>query len=246
MKRILAICLMLTGLCVPARAAATEPDAQSRLVAALETARARYAALEDYRSVFYKTEAVDGKLGPKEKIFLKFKKPFKIFMSWQNTHKKGLQVLYERGKHNNKLAIHQPGLLFGLAQVVFLEQSSPYVREGSASFDIEDAGIGTFLEDFSKAVEKGRAENKLKVEEKEGRFEATFQGTRPDDDYFAYRVAVSFDEQTSLPVKMDLYGWEEEPIGFYEYAELKTAVGENDPAFKQEINRRLYRVYAGS
>ncbi len=224
----------------------------ARLASLLEQSMRSYEALSDYRAIFTKREKVENSLGPEEKIFLKFEKPFKIYMGWLNEPKQGLQVVYERGKHDGKLAIHKPGLILGLAQVIFLEQNSPWVREGSANYNIEDAGIGTFLYDFSGDVLKAAHEKHLKVSfspssdtGKQG-VEVVFEQSTESSGYLAYRVIVDFDSRTQLPVRMELYDWQNQPTGVYSYDDIKPTVGSDDPEFKKQINRYLYRVYDSS
>ena len=167
-------------------------------------------------------------------------------MGWLNTEKKDLQVVYERGKHRGKLAIHKPGLGFGLVPVIFLDQNSPWVREGSENYNIEDAGIGTFLADFTQAVKKAEAADELKINfENEETVEVIFDGSKEGSGYFAYRVLVSFDPATALPVKMRLFDWKNELTGAYAYEHLKINLNPEDAEFKQSVNRQLYRVYQG-
>lgn len=223
-------------------------DPADALGAALADATRAYDAVSDYKATFVKRErSKEGPLGPDEEIYLKFVKPFKIYMEWQNTDKKGLQIFYQRGKNDGKLAVHQPGLFFGLAQLVFLPQDSPWVREGSASFDIEDAGIGTFLADFSEAVaEAGRRGQLVVTARPDGAFEVTFPGEKEEEPFFAKRVVVGFDPATKLPTKQELYDWGAgDPIGFYDYRNVKTNVGDlDDIEFKHRANRHLYKNYA--
>ena len=217
------------------------------LLALLLTSSASYDAVNDYTATFFKQESSEGLLGEKETLFLKFEKPFKIFLHWHDTHRKGLQVLYERGKHDGKLAIHQPGLMLGLAPVIFLEQSSPWVREGSESYDIEDAGIGTFLEDFSKMAQKGIEEKKIDVKISDtvegATVDASFPGTQPGGDYFCSRAEVFFDMKTKLPTRMRLYDWTGKVTGIYEYKDLKLNVGAQDAEFKKLAERKLYKLF---
>lgn len=224
----------------------TNPE-EARLAAILEKSLDTYDGVKDYQAVFIKQERTKSELGPREMIFLKFEKPFKIFMHWSDTHKKGLQVLYERGRHDGKLAIHKPGLLLGLAPVVFLDQNSPWVREGSESYDIEDAGIGTFLSDFARMVLRGSGEKKIRVQVSENdqgqTVDVVFPGTMPGSDYFAYRVVAFFDAGSHLPVQMSLYDWEEKLTGIYEYRDLRLNVGADDPEFKKIAEHRLYRLF---
>ena len=228
---------------------AEEVDSRQKLISIIEKSNRFYASVKNYTAIFLKQEMAKGKLGDTERIFLKFEKPFKIFMGWLNTEKKGLQVVYQRGRHDGKLAIHKPGLGLGLLPVVFLDQKSPWVREGSEAYDIEDAGIGTFLEDFTEAVKRGDAAGQLKVEfvpsESAGEemADVTFEGSKEDSGYFAYKVRVSFDPATSLPVKMKLYDWKDRMTGDYAYENLKIDLAPEDSEFKKQINRSLYRVY---
>ncbi len=223
-----------------------------RLVKTLEKSLNFYHSITDYKTNFFKTEKAKGMLGPTEQIYLKFEKSFKIYMRWLNTEKKGVEVVYERGKNKGKLAVHKPGLLFGLAPVIFLDQDSPWIKEGSASYNIEDAGIGSFLYDFTGEVIRAAGENKLKVKYfgkttdeniRGDNVEVTFLDTKADSGYLAYRVRILFDENTSLPVKMELFDWQNEPMGIYAYKDLKVNIGPNDPEFKKQINHYLKTVY---
>lgn len=232
---------------IEAVASSADPAVRSlgeRLRRGLES----YERIRDYRAVFLKTEKdKTGQMGDEERILLKFEKPFKIYMAWLNTHKKGLQVMYERGKHDNKLGIHKPGLAFGLAPILFLPQDSPWVREGSAAYNIEDAGIGTFLYDFAVSVVEASEKGRLKVEapDQDGWVDVSFPGTVKDKVFFAYRVKVFFDEATGLPVRMRLYDWQDRPTGTYAYEELKVDIGAEDPEFGKHVHRKLYRIYTG-
>lgn len=229
---------------------AANPE-EARLAALLEKGMSAYEGLRDYRAVFHKQENSNGRPGPVEKIYLKFEKPFKIFLGWMNTQKKGLQVFYERGRHDGKLAVHTPGILSAVRPVIFLDQDSPWVRAGSASYDIEDAGIGTFLYDFVGAVLHAARERKLRVifsEKKSAgdldgdRVDVIFRNSRKSSIYFAYRVRVIFDGKTGLPVQMELFDWENRPTGIYAYRDLKLNVG-LDGEFKRLINKHLLKVY---
>lgn len=223
-----------------------------RLAEILNQAVRFYQSVRNYKAVFYKRERSEkGELEPVEKIFLKFEKPWKIYMKWLNTDKKGLEVVYEKGKNKGKLVIHQPHLLFGLAPVVFLDQKSPWVRQGSASYNIEDAGIGVLLFDFTSAVVQASRDKKIKVNFHGKRkfkdifvekWEVIFPESQNKPGFFAYRIIVFFDEKNHLPVQMELLNWQNETTGIYQYQDLKVNVGE-DPEFKKEINRHLYKVY---
>lgn len=222
--------------------------ADRELAGALESALGAWKGVRDYEATFVKRERDGAALGTAERIFFKFEKPFKLFMRWLDSNKEGLQIVYERGKRDNKLAVHKPGLVLGLLPVVMLDQSSPWVREGSKSFDIEDAGIGTFLNGFARMVERGSTEGKISVlgRREEGNavlFDVDFPGAEKDGDYFARRIVAGFDRRTALPLHMELYDWDGTAIGIYDYEDVKLNVGA-DQAFKKRMNGHLFRLYA--
>ncbi len=218
---------------------------QAQLLAQLERSAQSYDSLKDYKAFFYKSERSDGGLEAREKIFLKFEKPFKVFMRWMDTGKKDLEVVYERGKHDGKLAIHKPGFFFLLKPVLFLDQNSPWVREGSASYDIEDVGIGTFLKDFSAAVKHAVQQKELKTQTVGDSIETVFLGSKEDPVYFAHRVVVGFDKGTELPTRMALYDWDDQPMGIYAYEDVSVNVGPDDKEFESLIHPKLFKVYRG-
>lgn len=224
---------------------------EATLEQSLDGALSAYSKVNDYSCRFKKTEPSASSSLVTETLYLKFEKPFKIFLKALDTPKKGVEIVYERGRHNNRLAIHKPGLLFGLAPVLFLDQNSPWVREGSATFDIEDAGIGTFLVDFNDAVTRADSEGLLNVRPLGTRREGTVEGVKFDvtfdvpaetEVYFARRVEVLFDS-SALPVWMALYGWDGQTIGIYAYENLKLNTGPEDAEFRKQIHRSLYRVW---
>lgn len=227
--------------CAPAESS----EESVRLIEQLSKSNETYASLKDYTALFMKQELSEGKLDPPEEIFLKFEKPFKIYMKWLNPPKKGLEVHYERGKHDGKLAIHKPGFLTGLAGVIFLSPDSPWVRKGSESYDIEDAGVGTFLTDFAKAVLAAEKTGSLSAREMPpGTWDVTFNVPGEDETYFAKRCVVTFNPASKLPVKMELFDWQSKTTGIYDYRNLKLNVGSLDPEFKKRVHRSLFKVYS--
>lgn len=250
MKRLFAVLAALSFLFFCGTPAFAGPEDAVRLSRALNEGLAAWQNVHDYEAHFTKQETSGGKTGPEEKIFLKFEKPFKIFLGWLNTHKQGLQVFYERGKHGGKLAIHQPGLALGLVPVVFLEQSSPWVREGSATFDIEDAGIGTFLEDLAKDVLEAERQNRLNariVKDDAAGLSADieFMNSKKEESFMARRVEVFFDAASRLPTRMALYDEAGVLIGRYTYENLALNAGPAGAALKKNAHRKIFRLYTG-
>jgi len=101
------LALILTA-CLATTARATGEDG-SQLITMLEQMEASYAKLNDYTATFQKQERVGEKLNDREQIFVKFAKPFKVYMKWLETAPK--EALYVNGEYGGKVLAHCPGLL---------------------------------------------------------------------------------------------------------------------------------------
>ena len=64
----------------------------SQLITMLEQMEASYAKLNDYTATFQKQERVGEKLNDREQIFVKFAKPFKVYMKWLETAPKEARI----------------------------------------------------------------------------------------------------------------------------------------------------------
>ncbi len=218
-------------------------DSEQRFLSRLSEAEISFNAIQGYDALFVKKEKEDGKMGESEQIVFRYEKPFKVFMKWINTDKKGLQVVYARGFHDNKLAIHKPGLLLGLAPIVFLAQDSPWIRKGSASYQIEDVGIGTFLNDIAKAARLSASQDSLRVIwHSEDKAEVLFLNSKDDEVYFAYRVELEFDASTELPVSMKLYDWDNQLTGEYAYQNI--ALNPKPSTIQPQMHRQIFKIYS--
>ena len=57
------------------------------------------------------TLMIKGKMKKPETIYMKFKKPFKVYMKWIKNPHKGRELIYVRGRNNDKLKVHIGGFL---------------------------------------------------------------------------------------------------------------------------------------
>ena len=142
------------------------------------------------------------------------------------------------------------GLALGLVPVVFLDLDSPWVKQGSSSHGIEDAGIGSFLMDFTENIIRAFKEHRLTVNLRPHesdksvlteKVEVAFENTDEKSGYLAHRVTVQFDRKTNLPVWMELFDWKNQSMGVYAYRDLKTNL-KDDTELKKQIDDGLYKI----
>jgi len=88
--------------------------------------------INDYTAIFHKQEVVKGKMLPQENIFLKFQKPFSVYMRWLEGPFEGQEVLYVRDKYKGKLIGHKGGF-FGFVTIL-TEVQIPLPKSGSKGY----------------------------------------------------------------------------------------------------------------
>ena len=130
--------IMMALLVTPVYASATDVEAFDPVAAAIET-QAAYENISDYTAVFLKQERKGKKMGKKETILFKFRKPNDIYMKWIKKPFKGQEAIYRKGLNDNKITAHRGGIL-GLVSLD-LKPESKLVMNGQ-HHRISDAGLG--------------------------------------------------------------------------------------------------------
>ena len=241
-------------------AAPAQPVQQSRLSARLGLPKAFQAALDeplqlayqarqrfehvrDYECRFIKRESIDGKLQPRQFIWLKARqKPFSVYMHWINVHP-GRELIYVAGRNNGKMLVHERGLKKVIAGTMALDPRGKRAMSESRH-SITEVGIGSLID---KLIQNWEAQRKLgqtgvvvlnntKVD---GRPCWCVKTTNPPDPkhYMFYRTRIFFDKKHGLPIRVEGYGWPRggAPGGAlkeeYTYTDLKLNVGLRAVAF---------------
>jgi len=202
---------------------------------------ASYEQLHDYTCILNKRELVKGKILEQKNIIVKFKKPLCIYLKWTEGSDKGTEAIYVQGKYKNELQVHKGGFLniynFSLdpkgklamknnrhniteayiGQIVYLIKSNYdlYKKSGEGSITYEGMqdldGVKTML--FKATFPKGKG-------------------------YYAQRMMISIDAKTYLPIRTEIYGWQNEFLEMYHYSKIKLNIGLTDKDF--DINNPAY------
>jgi len=186
--------------------------------------------IRDYTAVFHKQEVVKGKLLPQENIFLKFQKPFSVYMRWLEGPFEGQEVLYVRDKYKGKLIGHKGG--FFRFVTLSLDPKSRRAMKGNR-YPITEAGLAKVITRVLKDVEKGEAEGVLKLchiqsVEVFGRRSRMITIRLPDDHergFSAPKINLWIDSENGLPIKAEFFDWDLKKVGSYGYKNLMLNVG---------------------
>jgi outer membrane lipoprotein-sorting protein len=215
--------------------ALSEADA-AEFVRLLQEMKQAYAEVDHYTATFLVEERVEGELGPKQRLALKFKKPFKIYLRWLTGKNEGRQVLYPAGPDGNELWVRVPTLVG--AVTVSLDPHSPRARKGGRHA-ITDIGIGRLLDFIDDNVHRGLQHGELSIdagglrttlERPTQRFTLHF----PDDpakSYYCRTAVIDVDRDYRLPIYAEIFDWNRQLVERYGYLDLRLNPGLTDEDF---------------
>lgn len=213
----------------------------------LDRSQNAYDKLDDYTSIFVQRERVNDELLPEERVRLKFKKPFMVYMKWVGKVREGQECLYVKGRHDNKLIARGTGV-WGLVTVKL--DPIGKVAMDKRRHPITEAGIDHLLEllrrDQKLAAEhnEGRVTDKGKVRDKDEdngkpqeRQLRVFECILPKDKrpgYYCHRAVIGFDTKLLLPVSISIYDDEDKLLEQYRYHNIKLDVGLTEKDFDKD------------
>ena len=223
-----------------------EQGKMARSVALLENAREAYRSINGYQAIFDKQELREDGSWNKERTFIKFNKPFTIFLGWMEGNAKGRQVLYSQGDFEGKMMVRVPGF-FNLLPLIRLKPDDPRLAK-TEKHSITTAGIGYFLEEFAESFYESKEKNQLKILSLRDEVIEGEKGTLVDvlymDSEDGYpRTGVVFSKSHGLPIEVRLYSDEDHLVESYRYLKLTVDPNRDDDNFKQHSDARMFRLY---
>jgi outer membrane lipoprotein-sorting protein len=210
-----------------------EKDAPNHWIRDMEEA---YLEINNYTAIFHKQEQINGRLREEETIFIKFKKPFKIYMKWIKNPYKGREVLYAGGWNENRMMIYESTVMGGVT--INLDPKGLIAMKGNRH-PITDSGIGNLVkligDNFTKGIKTGDLEFKECSEEtvydrKTKKFKLIFPKDKTRG-YYCCRAIINIDVEKNLPTKVQIYDWNNIIMENYAYENLKMNVGLTDTDF---------------
>ncbi len=228
----LVACIAVLGGAVALVASASARSAQSpdpyKLLVSM---RDSFSSVQGYTATFTKHERVNGDLMPRETVFMKFKKPFKIYMKWLDGAKEGQEVLFVKGENGNRILAHPgfAGTIGGIINLILptfaISLDGPSAMQGNRH-PITGAGIGMLIEKIIRVSSKALANNDLSLTYKgdvevDGRLAVLVERILPQKDgYPAHRTHYYIDKEYNIPVKVILHDWSGRLTASYEYTAL--------------------------
>jgi hypothetical protein len=229
---VLATLLLLAGTGASGRASTPPQDPE----AWLREAQMVLAGVESYRATFHKQERVAGRLLDEETIALKFRRPRMIHMRWVKKPFAGREVVYVEGRNGNHMRVREAGIL-GLLPVD-LDPRGSLAMKGNRHVIVE-AGIESLVERLTDNLRRGRLAGELEVrsgglESVYGRETVRLEGSFPASAagrYYCRRAVLSFDIEKKVPIRAEIYDWDDALMEVYGFEDLRLDAGLTEADF---------------
>jgi len=206
-----------------------------------------YGNLRSYQADFEREMFKDGKPVKSEKIYMRFEKPFVIFMKWLSGRSMGQQIVYSKDDFDGKLLTRPPGFFFLFIPIVHLAPDDPRLMKEEKQ-PIQNAGVGYFLGKFSSDFEEAAAAGQLEVlsvrlDSLRGE-EVTWLRVRfntPGREYPV--VSVAFSQNSRMPLEIRLFTEGNVLSRAYRYGNFTFNPPRDHNAFRSGIDGRLWDMY---
>lgn len=198
-----------------------------------------YSNIDCYTAIFHKQERVNGKLLEEETISIKFKKPFKVYMRWIKDPYKGRETLYIDSWNKNQMKVRESGMA-GVITVNLDPKGSLAMKRNR--HPITESGLGHVVKLIGENLRKGIRTGNLKFQQhgeetmygrKTHRVEIIFPQDKAKG-YYCYRVNINLDVEQKVPIKIQIYDWDDILIETYGYEGLNLNPGLTDVDFDTE------------
>lgn len=235
MTRIIQSALLLLWAVAATGGAADKPDPEKWI----DEAEAAYHGVGSYTAVVHKQQRVAGKLLPEETIFLKFKKPFSLYMKWIKAPYQGSELLYVAGWNENRVRAHRGGLLR------FITRNLDPMDAALMAHNLRpvtDIGLGQLVKTIAVNVRTALNAGELGFSERGeepvyGRKTRVLEIVFPNEyagDYHGHRLVINQDAESKIPIRIRVYDQDGQLVENYGYKDLdldaRLADADFDPA----------------
>jgi hypothetical protein len=235
------------------RLAEAKPADMDQALLLIQTARDKFANVNDYQVTFLRDERIEGDLKENHMVLKVRHVPFSVYMEWLAPRsRQGRKSAYVEGENDGKMLVREP-LAGRFAITVKLDPEESKKRKESRR-TIKEAGYRNLVERYVKSWQRekqlGRTqvaiqdgELKVALGEREVKFPCTVVTTKHDpkdrNQFTFFRSRVYFHKETGQLVRLEGYDWPTRPGDEegelnerYTYLDFKTNVGLTDADFR--------------
>lgn len=190
----------------------------------IQSLDAAYAKVSNYTCSFSKKELIDGELIIENNVTYKHFKPNYYYLKWNEGDKAGTEALYAGAKYNNKVVAHKGGMFKFVS--VKLDPKGSMAMKGNRH-SILESDMGFIIKFVKNNYNKAKANNDaqfyyLNETNLCGRQALVYKAIFPDNKgYYGHITELYIDKELKLPIKVEVYDWNNVVFESYLLANLK-------------------------
>lgn len=197
-----------------------------------------YQNVRDYTTIMFKQERVKGQLLPKEEIFVKFRKPFSLYLKWIGEVHHTREVLFVKGWNDDKIRAHKGSFP---DVTVNLRPDASLAMQGNRH-QITEAHFGHVIGVIARdaRLSESRPQDNVRYIDLGERIvygarsrcvEAHTPSTGGFSPYYAARAKICFDVRTKMPTRITVWDENGDLLEDYCFQDTKLNVGLTDYDF---------------
>jgi hypothetical protein len=149
-KALLFLFLLSFSAAAPATSSAGgEADSSGKALAELKRSQERADSLTAYTLTLIKQERIRGRLNEEQNIFVKWKKPSMIYLKINSGNDRGREIIYVKGKNNDKMIV-SPGGILGAITIKISPESRVAMRNNRHS--VVEAGMAATIKRINSTI----------------------------------------------------------------------------------------------
>lgn len=210
---------------------AQKPITLEQVEGVLKSMQEAHAALDDYVAVFHQKQRFDDELSPLEKITLKFKKPFSVYMNWLDGENQGREVIYIKGAYDGKMWVHNGS--FPDLTLCLEPETCKALSKGRHS--VTEAGVGFIVDTIARDVARSKSRpldkvsgwdyGERQVAGEPSRCMELITPPRKDSGYYCHRAYICQSKRTGLLNKITVWDFRNLVVEDFEFVDTKVNVG---------------------
>lgn len=203
-----------------------------KAISVLKDAKVCVDTLEDYILTLKKQERINGVLHPFDVIFVKWKKPFSIYLKFLDGKDRGREIIYVEGKNRDKMIV-SPGGIFGALAIKVSPDS--VIAKKNNRHTINEAGMSNTIRRILSIIENEH-------EKPSSDISIVFYGEETYENDICIHIRI---EKSSYAKRTDVYLYRDSLfphtiisydkngglLESYKYSEIRTNIGLDDSDF---------------
>ncbi|MBS1272160.1 MAG: hypothetical protein MAGBODY4_01299 [Candidatus Marinimicrobia bacterium] len=213
---------------------------EEQILQIITSLQERYTEINGYTCTFYKQERIDGEMNPRETIFMKFRKPFQLYMKWIEDPYQGRELLYKKGWNEEKVRVRQHSFPY---LTVNVSPTGGLAMKGNRH-PVTEAGLGNTIDIIVSDYQRGQSRPADTVryfdrgtdtlyDEKVRCIEAVMPKD-PESGYYSHRALICISKKTNLPVQVKIWDATNTLVENYGYANIQMNPGLTNEDFFPE------------